>query len=60
MKRIALLLFSIFLFFGCEDVIEIEVPSSKSKLVIDAFFEVFYNQNPITSNTVVKLRKGIV
>ncbi len=58
MKRIALLLFSIFLFFGCEDVIEIEVPSSKSKLVIDAFFEVFYNQNPITSNTVVKLRKS--
>ena len=58
MRKTALILFSIFLFFGCEDVIEIEVPSGKPKLVIDAFFEVFYNQNPITANTVVKLRKS--
>ena len=53
-----LLLFSAFLFFGCEDVIEIEVPSGEPKLVIDAFFEVFYNETPVTANTVVKLRKS--
>jgi len=38
MKKIVLVLFSIFLFFGCEDVIEIEVPSGEPKLIVDAFF----------------------
>ena len=58
MKKIALLLFSMFLLFSCEDVIEIEVPSGKPKLIIDAFFQIFYNQNPVTAYTVVKLRKS--
>ena len=46
------------MFFGCEDVIEIEVPSGESKLIVDAFFEVYYNQTPVTANTVVKLRES--
>ena len=46
------------MFFGCEDVIEIEVPSSESKLIIDAIFEVYHNQTPVTANTVVKLRES--
>jgi len=57
MKNITLLI-SLFMFFGCEDVIEIEVPSSESKLIIDAIFEVYHNQTPVTANTVVKLRES--
>jgi hypothetical protein len=58
MKKLAIF-FSIMLLFSCEDVIEVEVPSSEPKLVVDAFFEVYYNQTPITANTVVKLRESI-
>ena len=57
MKNIILLL-SLFMFFGCEDVIDIEVPSSESKLIIDAIFEVYHNHTPVTANTVVKLRES--
>ena len=46
------------MFFGCEEVIEIEVPSSEPKLIIDAIFEVYHNQTPVTANTVVKLRES--
>ena len=57
MKNIILLI-SLFMFFGCEEVIEIEVPSSEPKLIIDAIFEVYHNQTPVTANTVVKLRES--
>lgn len=46
------------MFFGCEDVIDIEVSSSESKLIIDAIFEVYHNHTPVTANTVVKLRES--
>ena len=58
MKKITIVLFSTFIFYGCEDVIEIDVPSGESKLIVDAFFEVYYNQTPVTANTVVKLRES--
>ena len=57
MKNITLLL-SLLMFFGCEDVIDIEVSSSESKLIIDAIFEVYHNHTPVTANTVVKLRES--
>ena len=57
MKNITILL-SLFMFFSCEDVIDIEVPSSESKLIIDAIFEVYHNQTPVTANTVVRLRES--
>lgn len=57
MKNIILLI-SLFIFFSCEEVIEIEVPSSEPKLIIDAIFEVYHNQTPVTANTVVKLRES--
>ena len=57
MKNITLLL-SLLMFFGCEDVIEIEVSSGESKLIIDAIFEVYHNHTPVTANTVVKLRES--
>ena len=56
MKKLAILLGSIFVLFSCEEVIEIDVPSGEPKLVIEATFEVFFNQTPVSSNTVVKLR----
>ena len=46
------------MFFGCEDVIDIEVSSSESKLIIDAIFVVYHNHTPVTANTVVKLRES--
>jgi hypothetical protein len=45
-----------FFFIRCEKVIDIDVPSIEPKLVIDASFEIIFNQNPIVSNNHVKLR----
>lgn len=43
-------------FSNCEKVIDVDVPSIEQKLVIDASFEVNFDENPVTANTVVKLR----
>lgn len=47
----------LFIFFlvSCEKVIDVEVPSIEPKLVVDATFEVFFNENPVTADTNVKL-----
>ena len=45
-----------FFFIRCEKVIDIEVPSIEPKLIIDASFEVLFDQTPVTSNNSVKLR----
>lgn len=47
----------LFIFFlvSCEKVIDVDVPSVESKLVVDATFEIFFNENPITADTNVKL-----
>ena len=45
-----------FIFFNCEKVVDIDVPTSTPKLVIDASFEVYFDENPVTANTTVKLR----
>lgn len=45
----------IMLFSNCEKVVDIEVPSIEPKLIIDATFEVFFDQNPAVANTEVKL-----
>ena len=57
MKNSYLLPILIFFFFAsCEKVVDIEVPSIAPKLIIDASFEVHFDENPVTTNTVVKLR----
>ncbi|PQJ78013.1 DUF4249 family protein [Polaribacter porphyrae] len=57
MKKILFLPVLLFFFFSsCEKVVEIDVPSIPPKLIIDASFEVHFDENPITANTVVKLR----
>ncbi len=52
-KIISLLL--IVLFTNCEKVIDVDVPSIEPKLIIDATFEVLFDENPVVANTVVKL-----
>ena len=35
-------------FLSCEDVIEVDLPTSEPRLIIDANFSVFFNENPMT------------
>lgn len=57
MKKKYILPVLIILFFAnCEKVIDVDVPSIPPKLIIDASFEVYFNQNPVVASTVVKLR----
>jgi len=57
MKKIYILpILLCFFFFNCEKVVDIDVPSIPPKLIIDASFEVMFNENPVTANTIVKLR----
>ncbi|KGL62938.1 DUF4249 family protein [Polaribacter sp. Hel1_85] len=56
MKKIYLLpILAILFFISCEKVIDVDVPSIEPKLIIDASFEVLFDQNPVVANTVVKL-----
>lgn len=48
----------ILFFANCEKVVEIDVPSTAPKLIIDAIFEVYFDETPIRANTVVKLSKS--
>ena len=45
----------IILFTSCEKVVDIDVPSIEPKLIVDASFEVLFNQSPVVANTTVKL-----
>lgn len=59
MKKSYLFLFAVvFFFLGCEKVVDIDVPSIEPKLIIDAAFEVYFDENPVTTKTVVKLRES--
>jgi hypothetical protein len=53
--KIVIVLF-IVLFTNCEKVIDIDVPSIEPKLIIDASFEVLFDETPVVANNVVKLR----
>lgn len=55
-KRYILPVLMILFFTACEKVIEIDVPSIEPKLIIDATFEVLFDEDPVKANTVVKLR----
>ena len=57
MKKIYILPILIIIFFtSCEKVIDVDVPSIEPKLIIDASFEVLFDENPVVANTVVKLK----
>lgn len=56
MKKIYILPILICFFFtDCEKVIDVDVPTSTPKLVIDATFEVLFDEDPVRANTNVKL-----
>ena len=56
MKKIYLLpILLIFFFTNCEKVIDVDVPTIEPKLIIDANFEVLFDENPVITNTTVKL-----
>ena len=56
MKKIYLFpILAILFFTSCEKVIDIDVPSIEPKLIIDASFEVLFDETPVIANTVVKL-----
>jgi hypothetical protein len=44
MKKHICLILAIFVLFGCEDVIEVDVPSEEPRLLIDALFRVDISQ----------------
>ena len=56
MKKIYLFsILAMLIFTSCEKVVDIDVPSIEPKLIIDASFDVMFDQNPVVANTVVKL-----
>lgn len=55
-KLIIIPILVLLIFTSCEEVVDIEVPTTAPKLIIDASFEVLFNEAPVASNTVVKLR----
>ena len=59
MKKIYILpILIVFLFSNCEKVIDVDVPSIPPKLIIDASFEVFFDEDPVSAKTVVKLSES--
>lgn len=55
MKKIILILTFVTLFISCEKVVDIDVPSIEPKLIVDASFEVYFDENPVTAKNSVKL-----
>jgi hypothetical protein len=56
MKKIALLFCCTIFLVNCEEVVEIDLPTGTPKLVIEALFEVYFDEVTPTTNTIVKLR----
>ena len=46
------------IFSSCEKVVDIDVPSIEPKLIIDASFEVCFDETPISAKNVVKLTES--
>lgn len=56
MKKIYILpILFLMIFSSCEKVIDVDVPSIEPKLIIDASFEVYFDENPVSAKTVVTL-----
>ncbi|MDA9087278.1 DUF4249 domain-containing protein [Polaribacter sp.] len=57
MKKIHIYtILTVLLFSNCEKVVDIDVPTIEPKLIIDASFEVLFNESPVKANVVVKLK----
>ena len=55
MKQLIYSLIILFTVSSCEDVIEVEVPNSKPRLVVDASFEFYLDENPQTIDGYLRL-----
>ncbi|WP_108868217.1 DUF4249 family protein [Aquimarina aquimarini] len=55
MKKLITLILGILVLVSCEDVVEVDVPNGKPKLVIDASFELYLNETPIEFDPKVRL-----
>lgn len=56
MKNIKIIFALLCIFFiSCEKVVDIDVPSIDPKLIVDASFEVYFNESPVTANVLVRL-----
>lgn len=58
MKKFIYALLSIITISSCQDVIEVDVPNSEPRLVIDASFEFYLNENPTTIEGYLRLTKS--
>lgn len=59
MKKIYILpILILMIFSNCEKVIDVDVPSIEPKLIIDASFEVYFDESPVTAKTVVTLTES--
>ena len=57
-KTYILFVLTLMIFSSCEKVIDIDVPSIEPKLIIDASFEVYFDETPISAKNVVKLTES--
>lgn len=55
MKRFIYILVILVLSISCEDVIDVEIPNGEPRLVIDASFELYLNEDPVAIEGGVKL-----
>lgn len=57
MKKLYILpILLLLIFSNCEKIIDVDVPTIEPKLIIDASFQVFFKESPVTAYTTVKLR----
>lgn len=57
-KTYILFVLTLMIFSSCEKVVDIDVPSIEPKLIIDASFEVYFDETPISAKNVVKLTES--
>lgn len=55
-KAIIIPILILFFLTNCEKVVDIDLPTTDPKLIIDASFEVLLNETPVKVNTTIKLR----
>ncbi|MEW7290416.1 DUF4249 family protein [Aquimarina sp. 2304DJ70-9] len=55
MKKLFFILLSISVFTSCEDVVDVDVPNGTPQLVVDASFELYTNETPVTVEGGVRL-----
>ncbi|WP_460219240.1 DUF4249 domain-containing protein [Psychroserpens sp. MEBiC05023] len=55
MRRLIYILTVLIAVTSCEDVIDIEVPNSEPRLVVDASFEFYFNEDPIAIDGYLRL-----